>query len=245
VDAAPVRQGAVLALLPAEVAVQPRAEAVVAELPRRAEAAVVELPRREEAVVAVQSRAEAVVESQRRAEAVAACGGGGGVTAACGGDVCTARSLTGLTAPRRKKERNGEENPGPARPGRNPLYAAASVFTLATTTPSTTEGEASGRRSTSSGRPTLLAQRFRAAADDLKRSEASRLQKLLLGIEELRSLSPWDFEDIVAQMFERMGFTTDGAVSGFFATAGGFSKDAIAFSRTVPMVLVDEMSLRT
>ena len=42
VDAAAVRQGAVLALLPAEAAVQLRAEAAVAELPRRAEAAAVE-----------------------------------------------------------------------------------------------------------------------------------------------------------------------------------------------------------
>ena len=42
-----VRQGAVLGLLPAEAAVQLRAEA--AELPRRAEAAVAELPRRAEA----------------------------------------------------------------------------------------------------------------------------------------------------------------------------------------------------
>ena len=41
-DAAAVRQGAVLALLPAEAAVQLRAEAAVAELPRRAEAAAVE-----------------------------------------------------------------------------------------------------------------------------------------------------------------------------------------------------------
>jgi len=55
--AAAVRQGAVLALLPAEAAVQLRAEAAVelpwraeaAELPRRAEAAAVELPRRAEA----------------------------------------------------------------------------------------------------------------------------------------------------------------------------------------------------
>ena len=45
-DAAAVRQGAVLALLPAAAAVQLRAEA---ELPRRAEAAAVELPRRAEA----------------------------------------------------------------------------------------------------------------------------------------------------------------------------------------------------
>ena len=42
-DAAAVRQGAVLALLPAEAAVQLRAEAAVAESPRRAEAAAVEL----------------------------------------------------------------------------------------------------------------------------------------------------------------------------------------------------------
>ena len=41
-DAAAVRQAAVLALLPAEAAVQLRAEAAVAELPRRAEAAAVE-----------------------------------------------------------------------------------------------------------------------------------------------------------------------------------------------------------
>jgi hypothetical protein len=39
VDAAAVRQGAVLALLPVEAAVQRRAEAAVVELPRRAEAA--------------------------------------------------------------------------------------------------------------------------------------------------------------------------------------------------------------
>ena len=39
VDAAAVRQGAVLALLPAEAAVQLRAEAAAVELPRRAEAA--------------------------------------------------------------------------------------------------------------------------------------------------------------------------------------------------------------
>ena len=63
-DAAAVRQGAVLALLPAEAAVQLRA--VAAELPRRAEAAAVELPRRAEA--AVQLRA--VAELPRRAEAV-------------------------------------------------------------------------------------------------------------------------------------------------------------------------------
>ena len=39
VDAAAVRQGAVLALLPAEAAVQLCAEAAAVELPRRAEAA--------------------------------------------------------------------------------------------------------------------------------------------------------------------------------------------------------------
>jgi hypothetical protein len=48
--------------------------------------------------------------------------------------------------------------------------------------------------------------RMAAAADDLQRSEASRLEKLLLSIEELRSLSPWDFENVIARMFERMGF---------------------------------------
>jgi hypothetical protein len=80
VDAAAVRQGAVLALLPAEAAVQLRAEVAAAELPRRAaaaalprraEVAVVELPRRvEAAAVESQRRAEAAaVESQRRAEA--------------------------------------------------------------------------------------------------------------------------------------------------------------------------------
>jgi hypothetical protein len=77
VDAAAVRQGAVLALLPAEVAVQLRAEAAVVELARRAEApaqlraeaAVVELPRR--AAAAVQLRAAAAVaELPRRAAAV-------------------------------------------------------------------------------------------------------------------------------------------------------------------------------
>jgi hypothetical protein len=67
VDAAAVRQGAVLALLPVEAAVQLRAEAAVVELPRRAEA-VAELPRCAEA--AVQLRAEAaVVELSRRAGA--------------------------------------------------------------------------------------------------------------------------------------------------------------------------------
>ena len=70
-DAAAVRQGAVLALLPAAAAVQLRAEA---ELPRRAEAAAVELPRRAEAAaVELPRRAEAaVVELPRRAEAAVA-----------------------------------------------------------------------------------------------------------------------------------------------------------------------------
>jgi hypothetical protein len=72
VDAAAVRLGAVLALLPVEAAVQLRAEAAVAELPRRAEAAVVELPRRAEAAAAELPRcaeAAAVPELPRRAEA--------------------------------------------------------------------------------------------------------------------------------------------------------------------------------
>jgi hypothetical protein len=65
VDAAAVRQGAVLALLSAEAAVQLRAEVAVVESPRRAEAAVVVSPRRAEAAVVVSPRrAEAaVVES--------------------------------------------------------------------------------------------------------------------------------------------------------------------------------------
>ena len=62
-DAAAVRQGAVLALLLVEATVQLRAEAAVVELPRRAEAAV---QRRAEAALlpeeaAVQLRAEAAV----------------------------------------------------------------------------------------------------------------------------------------------------------------------------------------
>jgi hypothetical protein len=66
--AAAVRQGAVLALLPAEAAVQLRAEAAV-ELPRRAEEAA-ELPWRAEAAVELPRRAEAAaVELPRRAEA--------------------------------------------------------------------------------------------------------------------------------------------------------------------------------
>jgi hypothetical protein len=67
VDAAAVRQGAVLAPLPAEAAVQLRAEA---ELPRRAEAAAVELPLRVEAA-AVESQRRAAAELPRRAEAAA------------------------------------------------------------------------------------------------------------------------------------------------------------------------------
>jgi hypothetical protein len=65
VDAAAVRQGAVLALLPAEAAVPPHAVAVGAELMRRAEA-VVELPLHAGA---------AGMELPLHAEA---CGGGGG-----------------------------------------------------------------------------------------------------------------------------------------------------------------------
>src|SRR5262249_36069203 len=55
--------------------------------------------------------------------------------------------------------------------------------------------------------------RITALADELQRSEASRLQwmlnnsKLLFSIEQLRSMSPWAFEDVVARTFERMGFT--------------------------------------
>jgi hypothetical protein len=65
----PVRWGAVLALLPAEAAVQLHAEAVVVDLLLSAEAVVVELPLRAEA--AVQLHAEAVgVELPRRAAAV-------------------------------------------------------------------------------------------------------------------------------------------------------------------------------
>ena len=137
-----------------------------------------------------------------------------------------------------------------------------------------------------------------AAADELQCSEASRLKsmlndsKLSFSIEQLRSMSPWDFEDVVARMFERMGFTVqqtpkvkdggrdailtkdgkkflleckrykDGSVSGepqlrglhsamttdradggYFVTAGGFSKDAIAFSKTVKIKLVDQYDL--
>jgi tetratricopeptide (TPR) repeat protein len=139
--------------------------------------------------------------------------------------------------------------------------------------------------------------RLTAAADELQRSEASRLEsmlndsKLSFSIDQLRSMSPWDFEDIVARMFERMGFTVqqtpkvkdggrdailtkdgkkfleckrykDGSVSGepqlrglhsvmttdradggYFVTAGGFSKDAIAFSKTVNIKLVDQCEL--
>ena len=66
-DAAAVRQGAVLALLPAEAAVQLRAEAAGVESPRRAEAAV-----QLRAEAAVQLRAEAAgLESPRRVEAAA------------------------------------------------------------------------------------------------------------------------------------------------------------------------------
>ena len=137
-----------------------------------------------------------------------------------------------------------------------------------------------------------------AAADELRCSEASRLKsmlndsKLSFSIEQLRSMSPWNFEDVVARMFERMGFTiqqtpkvkdggrdailtkdgkkflleckrykdgsvsgepqlrglhsamtTDRADGGYFVTAGGFSKDAVAFSKTVKIKLVNQYDL--
>ena len=69
-DAAAVRQGAVLALLPVQAELPRRAEPAAVESPRRAEPAAVELPRRAEAAV-VESplHAEAVVgELPRRAE---------------------------------------------------------------------------------------------------------------------------------------------------------------------------------
>jgi tetratricopeptide (TPR) repeat protein/transcription elongation GreA/GreB family factor len=127
----------------------------------------------------------------------------------------------------------------------------------------------------------------------LQRTEALRLDQLLLGIEELRLLSPRDFENVIARMFELMGFAvkqtpltndggrdailtkdgktflleckkyndgnvsgrpdlqkfhsaimTDDAVSGFFVTAGGFSQEAVAFSKTVPIDLVDQYDLK-
>ena len=64
-DAAAVRQGAVLALLPAEAAVQLRAEAAVAELPRRAEAAAVELAPCAAAAAELPWRAEAAYQRRR------------------------------------------------------------------------------------------------------------------------------------------------------------------------------------
>ena len=70
-DAAAVRQGAVLALPPAAAVVQLRAEAAVAELPRRAETAAVKLPPCAEAAVQLCAEA-AVAELRRRAEATAA-----------------------------------------------------------------------------------------------------------------------------------------------------------------------------
>ena len=70
-DAAAVRQGAVLALLPAEAAVQLRVEA--AGVDRCGEAPVVELSRRAEVpVVELLRHAEAAVESLRRVEAAVA-----------------------------------------------------------------------------------------------------------------------------------------------------------------------------
>ena len=135
-------------------------------------------------------------------------------------------------------------------------------------------------------------ERIKVAAGDLQRREQLRLASLMPNIEELRALSPRDFESVIAQMFERMGFTveqtpyvndygrdailerdgkkflleckrygpstfvgrpdlqkfhsaiiTDRAVSGFFVTAGVFTKDAIKFSKTVPIKLVDQVEL--
>jgi HJR/Mrr/RecB family endonuclease len=136
-------------------------------------------------------------------------------------------------------------------------------------------------------------QRIDAAADRLRDSERLRLAKSLVpNIEELRGLSWQQFEDEVARMFGRMGFTveqtpyvndhgrdailrkdgkkslleckkyadgnvsgrpdlqkfhsamiTDGAVSGFFVTAGGFTKEAIEFAAKVRMELIDQHNL--
>jgi tetratricopeptide (TPR) repeat protein len=137
------------------------------------------------------------------------------------------------------------------------------------------------------------ANRVAAAADELRNSEASRLAHSLFSIEELRSLSPRDFENVIARLFKRLGYqveqtpfvndggrdlilTKDGqkflaeckrykdgntsgrpdlqkfyaailadaAVSGFFVTAGGFSKEAKAYARTVPITLVDQHDLK-
>jgi restriction system protein len=50
-------------------------------------------------------------------------------------------------------------------------------------------------------------QRINAAAESLQRDERSRLASSLIpSIEELRSISPQDFEDEIARMFERLGY---------------------------------------
>ena len=135
--------------------------------------------------------------------------------------------------------------------------------------------------------------RIDAAAAGLRDSERLRLAKSLVpNIEELRRLSWQQFEDEVARMFGRMGFTvqqtpyvndlgrdailrkdgkkylleckkyaegnvsgrpdlqkfhsaiiTDGAVSGFFVTAGGFTKEAIEFAAKVRIELIDQDKL--
>jgi hypothetical protein len=52
-------------------------------------------------------------------------------------------------------------------------------------------------------------ERVEVAADDLQHSEQLRLAPLMPNIEELRSLDPRDFENVIAGMFERMGFTVE------------------------------------
>jgi restriction system protein len=131
--------------------------------------------------------------------------------------------------------------------------------------------------------------RIDADASSLRNTERLRLAKSLVpSIEELRLLSWQQFEDQVARMFERMGYSveqtpyvkdhgrdailrkngakflleckryaedgvsgrrdlqilhsnmiTDGAVSGFFVTAGGFTKDAIEFAKGRLIELID------
>jgi hypothetical protein len=50
-------------------------------------------------------------------------------------------------------------------------------------------------------------QRINAAAESLQRDERSRLASSLIpSIEELRSISPQDFDDEIARMFERLGY---------------------------------------
>jgi restriction system protein len=132
-------------------------------------------------------------------------------------------------------------------------------------------------------------QRINADASKLQNTERLRLAKSLVpSIAELRLLSWQQFEDQVARMFERMGYSvqqtpyvkdhgrdailrkngakflleckryaeggvsgrrdlqilhsnmiTDGAVSGFFVTAGGFTKDAIEFAKGRSIELID------